>query len=287
MSTPVLYDVPGPAARRRALISALVAGAVLLALLALVVQRLADNGQFEGDKWSSLFDPSDDRFELVWKRLGAGIRLTLEAAGLAILFSLAIGTVLAVLRLTLGRWARLPVVLLIELLRGVPVVIAIFFASRVLPAYDIDLDTLWYLVIGLTAYNCVVIAEIIRAGVNALPSGQQEAALAVGLTRLQALRLVQLPQAVRVMLPALISQLVVVLKDTSLGAIILYPETLRTAQILIQNLKNPIQMYLVIALLFIAVNYAISRLATYVERRLSRPATARGVRAVAPAATGE
>jgi glutamate transport system permease protein len=125
-------------------------------------------------------------------------------------------------------------------------------------------------VIGLTVYNAAVIAEIIRSGVLALPSGQMEAAYAVGLTRGQTMRLVQLPQAFRIMLPALISQLIVVLKDTSLGFIILYPELVRTGGIIVQNLRNPIPTYLVIGAIFVLVNYALSRLAVFVERRLSK-----------------
>jgi len=141
----------------------------------------------------------------------------------------------------------------------------------VLPELGLDLASLWYLVIGLTGYNAVIIAEIVRAGVASLPRGQTEAAYAIGLTRWQTMREVLLPQAVRVMLPALISQLVVVLKDTSLVAVLGgYTELLRQGQLIIQNLGNPIQVFFVVALLFVVINYALSRLAVYVERRLSR-----------------
>ena len=125
-------------------------------------------------------------------------------------------------------------------------------------------------VIGLTAYNAVVIAETVRSGVVSLPRSQVEAASAIGLTRGQSLRLVQLPQSFRIMLPALISQLVVVLKDTSLGFVILFPEAISFARIAIQTLSNPLQLYFVIAVLFIAINYLLSRFAQWVERRLSR-----------------
>jgi glutamate transport system permease protein len=266
----VLYDEPGPRAKRRILVVSLVAAVLVVVLLWVVYRRLDDNGQFASERWSSLLSPGDDRFQRVWEILWDGIKNTLQAAFFAIVFSLVIGTVLAVVRLSLGTYARLPVVGLIELLRGIPVVIMIFFVWRILPEWGIDLSLVWYLVIGLTLYNSVVISEIIRAGVLSLPRGQTEAGLAVGLTRLQTLRLIQLPQAFRVMLPALISQIVVVLKDTSLGFVILFPETLRTANILIQTLKNPIQMYAVIAALFIVVNYLLGKLAEWVERRLSR-----------------
>ena len=116
----------------------------------------------------------------------------------------------------------------------------------------------------------MVIAEIIRAGVVSLPNGQIEAARAVGLTEGQAMRVVLLPQAFRIMLPALISQLVVILKDTSLGFVISYEETIRVGGQLIQNLHNPLQVYAVLAAVFIAINYSLSRLATYLERRMSQ-----------------
>ncbi len=266
----VLYDEPGPRTRRRILIGSLVALVLLLAMAYLVYRRLDEQGQFAAALWAPLFDPNDPLFPQVWRLLWQGLQNTLKAAALAMVFSLVIGTLLAVSRITSAAWYRWAIVGLIELLRGIPVVIAIFFASRVLPELGVDLPLLWFLVIGLTAYNSVVIAEIIRAGVAALPKGQTEAAYAIGLTRGQTLRLILLPQAFRIMLPALISQLVVVLKDTSLGAFISYEELLRTGNIIVQNLANPIQTYLLVAAIFIIINYLLSKLAVYAERRLSR-----------------
>lgn len=270
----VLYDAPGPRTRRRILIGSVVAGVVLALTVGVVVLRLADQDQFAPDKWSALFNPADADFADLWRLLGGGLRNTLTAAILAIVLSLVIGTLLAVTRITAHPTWRWGVVGVIEVLRGIPVVMLIFFAARVLPEVGVDLSLMWYLVIGLTAYNAVVIAEIVRAGVASIPRGQSEAASAIGLTRGQTLRLVLLPQAFRIMLPALISQLVVVLKDTSLGFIISYEELLRRGQFAIQNLQNPLQLYLVIALIFIAVNYGLGRLAGYAERRVSRSSPA-------------
>ena len=267
--TSVLFDAPGPRARRRVLIGSVAAGVVLAGVAGLIAQRLADNGQFDDAMWSPLLNPSDAHFGPLWRLLWGGMRATLAAAVLAVAFSLVLGTLMAVTRITARPWYRWLVVTVIELLRGVPVVMAIFFASRVLPEVGVDLSLLWYLVIGLTAYNSVVIGEIIRAGVAALPRGQTEAAYAIGLTRWGALRLILLPQAFRIMLPALISQLVVILKDTSLGAFISYEELLRRGNFAVQNLGNPLQLYLLIGALFIAVNYGLGRLAVLVERRVS------------------
>ncbi len=275
----VLYDAPGPRARRRILIGSVIAGLVFLALGYVVYRRLDKQGQFESAKWSPLVNPSNPLFRQIWKLIWEGLAATLAAAAWAVVFSLVLGALLAVTRITAARWWRWLVVAFIETFRGLPVVIAIFLAARVLPELGVSLSLMWYLVIGLTAYNSVVIAEIIRAGIASLPRGQAEAAQAIGLSTGQTLRLVLLPQAVRVMLPALVSQLVVVLKDTSLGAFISYLELLRTGSLIVQNLNNPIQTYLLIGTIFILINYALSKLATWTERRLGR-----GRRAITQAA---
>ena len=292
-SANVLYDAPGPRARRRAWIGGAIATVALLLLIALVVKRLADQGQFDGKLWGPIVNPSDENFRLVWQLLGRGVLATLTAAVLAIAFSLVIGTVIGVARMMLGRWSRLPIVGLIDLLRGLPVVITIYFASRVLPELGVNLtgmpggQGLWFLVIGLTAYNSVVIAEIIRAGVASLPRGQNEAALAVGLTPGASMRLVLLPQAVRVMLPALISQIVVILKDTSLAAVLgLYTELLRQGNLIALNLDNPIQILSVVGVIFILINYGLGRLATWVDQRSMRKTQPKHIEVPAEAGLG-
>lgn len=275
-SDTVLYDVPGPRARRRHMIGAIVAGVVALGAVALVLIRLNEQGQFASELWAPLVNPSDENFAAVWALIGDGFVNTMKAAVLSILFSLALGTVIGVARLMLGKWTRMPIVGFIELLRGLPVVISIFFASRVLPDLGVNLsgwpggEGLWFVVIGLTAYNSVILAEILRSGVNALPKGQREAAAAVGLNDLQTMRLILLPQAVRIMLPALISQLVVILKDTSLAAVLgIYPELLTSAKYIYLNLNNPIQALFVVGAIFVLVNWSLSRLAAWVEHRMS------------------
>ncbi|MEV0729101.1 amino acid ABC transporter permease [Polymorphospora sp. NPDC050346] len=290
----VLYDSPGPRARRVTLIVSAVV-TVLLAIGAyfLVYRPLDEKGQFDLELWGPLLDPSNEVFSLVWARLLEGFQATLIAAVLAIITSLIVGTALAVLRVELKALMKrrfvgqsrpvaialrtLTVVLngitrfCVEVFRGLPVVVTIFFVATALPDLGLDLGSiLWYLVIGLTLYNSVVIGEILRSGMEGLPGGQREAAEAIGLSSFATIRLILLPQAFRIMLPALISQLVVVLKDTSLGFIISYEEVLRVSSFVISNLENPIQVYFVVAVIYIAVNYALSKLAEYVQRRLAR-----------------
>jgi glutamate transport system permease protein len=276
----VLYDAPGPRARRRALIGTVIASLLLLGLIGLAVKRLADEGQFSMELWGPFIDPNNDSFDEVWSLLRRGLVATLVAAALAIVLSLAVGTALGTARIMLGRGARIPVIGFIELFRGLPVVITIFYIWQVLPELGVNVgplpgsEGLWYLVIGLALYNSVILAEILRAGVAALPKGQGEAARAVGMTEGQVMRTVLLPQAFRIMLPAVISQLVVVLKDTSLAAILgLYIELLRRGNLIGGLLDNPIQALTVVGLIFILINYGLSRVAVWMERRLSRSST--------------
>jgi glutamate transport system permease protein len=263
----VLYDNPGPRTRRIILIGSVVAGLLVLAgLYSFVYKPLDDKGQFAKEKWAPLVDPSNAQFDQVWQRLGEGFQNTLIAAAMAIVASLVLGTGLAVLRFRLSELARGPrgtspgrrallglawvlnliSKVFVEFFRGLPVLLTIYFVARILPESGINLSTRLYLVIGLALYNMVVIGEILRSGMASLPPGQKEAADASGFSGLQTIRIILLPQAFRIMLPALISQIVVVLKDTSLGFIISYEEALRIGGQIIQVLSNPIQVYVVI-----------------------------------------
>jgi glutamate transport system permease protein len=276
-SQSVLYDAQGPRARRRTAIGTGIAVLVLGGMAYVVIRRLAEEGQFTMEKWGPLINPSDETFDAVWRLIGEGIVNTLKAAAIAMLLSVVLGTLIAVARLSLGRTGRIPLIGLVEVLRGLPVVVLVYFGVRVLPDIGVDLrslpggQALWGLVIGLTAYNMVIFAEVVRAGVESLPRGQREAALATGLTNGQTMRIVLLPQAFRVMLPALISQLVVVLKDTSLVTFVAnYDELLSQGERIRRILDNPIQTFFVIGLIYIAMNYTLGRLAQYIQKRQAR-----------------
>ncbi|MGY1772163.1 amino acid ABC transporter permease [Blastococcus sp. SYSU D00813] len=273
----VLYDAQGPRGRRRTLIGTVVALLVLAGLVFLAVRRLVDREQFTMEKWGPLIDPDNEAFDAVWRLIREGIVNTLKAAAVAMVLSVVLGTLIAVARLSLGRVARIPLIGFVELFRGLPVVVLVYFGARVLDDVGVDLSGLpggqvfWGLVIGLTAYNMVVFAEVIRAGVASLPRGQREAALATGLTNGQTMRLVLLPQAFRVMLPAIISQLVVVLKDTSLVTFVAnFDELLSQGESIQRNLDNPIQTFFVVAVIYVAINYTLGKLAEFVQRRQQR-----------------
>ncbi len=257
----VLYDVPGPKARRRSLIGGTIGTAVVVAAAVAVVLRLASRGQFEAEKWKPFQDPD------ILEALGKGVLATLKAAGLAIALALVLGALLAVGRLAGARPVRLVSTGVVELFRAIPLVLLIlFFFFR----FGDTLGRYGALVGALALYNGAVLAEVFRAGILAVPRGQSEAAAALGLRRSQTMRLILVPQAVRTMLPAIVAQCVVALKDTALGFIIAYPELLRTGQLIYNGFFNIIPTALVVAAIYVAMNLLLSRLAIWLERRQSR-----------------
>jgi len=264
--TSVLFDAPGPRARRRHLVIAVVGSLAIIGLLALVVRALATKGQFTAAKWSPFLEP------VTWTSyLLPGLRATLVAAFFSVILSMVFGILLGMGRLSQLAPVRAACGVFVEFFRAVPVLMMMLFAYYVfLFGIQISGEALPLLgvIAGLTFYNSSVIAELIRAGVGSLPNGQREAGLAIGLTPFATLRLVLLPQAITIMLPSIVSQLVVILKDSALGFLILYPELVRSGQTLASLEGNLIPTFIVIAAIFIIINYLLTRLAHYLERRL-------------------
>lgn len=270
--TSVLYDLPGPKARRRNLLLGVLATAGIIALIAFVGYKFADTGQFESRKWEQF------QYASVQRELLTGLWATLKAAGIAAVLALLFGAVFAGARLS-DKWIlRAPATFVVELFRAIPLLILIFFGYYVPLQYGWSIDKLWALVIGLMLYNGSVLAEIFRAGINAVPYGQTEGAYAIGLRKNQVLRLILLPQAFRSMLPAIVSQLVVLLKDTALGFIITYPELLFVGKQIGGRLPFGlpyVPTYLIVGAIYISICGLLSILAWWLQKRLSRlPRTA-------------
>jgi glutamate transport system permease protein len=266
MSEAVLYDAAGPRGRRRILVGSVVGGVLVALVIGVAIARLASKGVFEAERWQVL--TRQDLLELIGRGLGA----TLRAAALAMVLAMAVGGLLAVARLSRRRWLATAAGAWVELFRGLPLLLLILFLFLGLPAAGVTISTFWALVGGLTLYNSAVIGEIFRAGILSLPRGQTEAAYAIGLRRGQTLRMILIPQAVRRMLPALISQLVTLLKDTSLGFVIAYAELLRVGRNAVEFLggRYSIPVYTAIAVVYIAVNASLSLLARWLDRRTRR-----------------
>lgn len=263
--TSVLYDAPGPKARLRSRLIAVLALVVIAAVLVWVILSMQQRGIFD-ERWKVFYDPSKGQSAAdVWTSLLVrGLGATLIAAVIAAPIALLLGVGAVMLRTSTNRVISVLANAVIEFFRGLPVVLVMLF---VLLAFGVP--ALWAVVAGLVIYNTAIFAEILRAGVVALPKGQREAGLAVGMSPFQTFRMIQLPQAVRSMLPSLISQLVVLLKDSSLGFIVGYVELLRVIN---QNVNffGPdylFPLFFVGAAIYIAINMALSRVATWLERR--------------------
>lgn len=257
----ILFGAPTPQAR--ALTRRVSTGAVLLllALAAAVVWRFHDAGQFEARLWKFFAWPS------TWAFLAEGLLGTMASAAMAALIALALGLVLMVGRLARPRLVRWPAVAAIEFLRGTPTLLLIYVCFLVLPSLGLKFSTYWMLTLPVGLSTAAVVAEVYRAGVLAVPRGQTEAARSLGLTEAQVFFSVVFPQALRYIVPALVAQLVIVVKDTTFGYVVTYGELMQNAKVLIANYHSLVPVYLVTAALYCLVNYTISR----ASRRLGRP----------------
>lgn len=264
MNDTVLADALGPRGRRRVLVGSILASVVILGIVAIGIKRFNDNGQFAEEKWRPLTQWSVLKFYL------GGLGNTLKAAGAAMVIALIVGGLVALARLARTAPIRWVASLYVEFFRGMALYLLILFCWLGLPRLGIRLDVYWYLVIGLAVYNSAVLAEVFRAGILSLDRGQSDAAAAIGMRYWQSMGLVVVPQAIRRMLPAIISQLVTLLKDTSLGVLIFYEELLRRSRLTYEFFQNPVMAVALVALFYIAVNYALSRVAVRLEARQRR-----------------
>jgi glutamate transport system permease protein len=269
MSADVLFDAPGPRARRR---HAILSGFGLLVVIGLVyiaVRKMQDANQLHAEMWKPFVT---DRS--VWRDyLLQGLWGTFKAALISIVFAGIFGLVFGVGRLSQVAPIRWVCSVVVEFFRAVPVLIMMIASYGVYSrsgVFSPETAPLAGVVTGLTLYNGSVIAELVRSGVFSLPKGQSEAGLSIGLTPPQVLRSIQLPQALTAMLPALVGQLVVILKDSALGYAITYQELLNWSKTLGSAFANTVPAYIVCALLFIIINYSLTVLAARVERRLSK-----------------
>ncbi|MGV9801703.1 ABC transporter permease subunit [Mycobacterium sp. NPDC003449] len=268
MSASVLFDAPGPRARVRNAVMTALTVVIAVALIGFVLFQLWTKGQLQAAKWQPFLTAD------LWRTyVLPGVQGTLTAAAVSIVLALALGLVLGV-----GRLAPVPPIrwlcaTVVEFFRAVPVLIMMIFAYFLYAVYDVFPSkhlALAGVITGLTLYNGAVIAEIVRAGINSLPRGQREAALSLGMSWGQTMRLILLPQAITAMLPVLVSQLVVVLKDTAIGYQITFVEMVRQGTNIGSSYSNYLPALIVIAVLMISVNYALSAFATRIERRLRR-----------------
>ncbi|MEZ3181909.1 amino acid ABC transporter permease [Streptomyces pimonensis] len=267
----VLYDAQGPRAKRRNIIFTVVFLVALAALLWWVFSTLDDKGQLEWPLWEPFLTGTEAWSIYIWP----GLQNTLKAAVLAVLIAMPLGALLGIARLSDHVWVRVPAGIVVEFFRAIPVLVLMIFGLALFAEYT-DVSSadrpLYAVVTGLVLYNASVLAEIVRAGILSLPKGQSEAAMAIGLRKGQLMRGILLPQAVTAMLPAIVSQLVVIVKDTALGgAVLTFPELLASANTMSGYYgANVIASFTVVAVIFIALNFALTTFAGWLEARLRR-----------------
>jgi len=268
----VLYDAPGPKARQRSVLISIVGIIGLVALFGWAIWRLAQPqvavngnvtpGMFDASRWDVL-----DRAD-VWLIIGKGVWYTLRAAAVAIAGALAIGVLFAFGRLAQSALIRVPVTILLEFFRGMPVLLMMLFILLVAST-----GAFWAVVIALAVYNGAIIGEALRAGILSLNKGQREAGLSIGLTPVRTRLLIEFPQAFRQMLPILLAQLVVLLKDTSLGYIVAYGELAATIRNLTNFFGNRYQFtfWVIAIVIYLIINLTVS----WIGRRVAAATAAK------------
>ncbi len=259
-----IYDEPGPRARRRIRMASGVVVVLLAILVALGLHQFAATGQFDPSHWTPFGQL------VVWRYLGVGLLGTLQSAGVVAVLGAPLGALLAFGRLSTIRPVRWLCTTYIEVARTVPVLLLIYLMLFGLPQLGINAPVLWKMAIPLTFVSSAVFAEIVRAGVISLPKGQSEAALSLGLRKRQATRHVILPQALRNVSPSLLTQLVSLLKDTTLGYIVAYTDLLYRGQLLTSFLNQLIPTYLVVAGIYLTVSGSLTALAWHLQKRIGR-----------------
>lgn len=258
-----LFEEPGPKARARIRIATVISLMALSALLVLMVRQFYITGQLESRYWSFFL-----KFT-TWRFLGMGLLGTVEAATIGGILALLVGFILMLGRLSKFKALNAVSIVIIEFTRGVPTLLFIYFFFLVVPQFGIKMTALWKVVIPVALSACGIVAEVLRSGVNAVPKGQREAAISLGLSEGSTFIKVILPQAIRYVIPALISELVIVVKDTTFAYVVSFPDLMQNAKVLISNYDALLPVYLVVAIIYIIINYLLNRLSLFIAAKMN------------------
>lgn len=257
-----LYEAPGPRTRRLMVAGTVVTGILVIIGIGLVIRQFYVTGQLAPRYWTFLAQPT------TWRYLLQGFRGTVSVALTAGVLSLLLGLVLMLGRTSGIRPLSALCRVVTDFFRGVPSLLLIYFFFLAVPQYGIRLSSFWMIALPVTLAASGVLAEVLRAGVNAVPRGQVEAALSLGMRRGRIMFKIVLPQAIRFVIPSLISQLVVVVKDTTVAYVVSYPDLMQNARVLITNYDALVSMYFTVAIVYILLNYAINKLSGFVAERM-------------------
>lgn len=256
-----LYEAPGPKTRRRIAIATAISLVILAVLVFIVIRRFYRTGQLNAKYWSFFTRHT------TWKFLGRGLAGTLEAALAAGVVSFVLGFVMMLGRISTSKAARGISTVLIEFTRGVPTLLFIYFFFLVVPQLGLKLSAFWKIVLPVAISAAGVVAEVLRSGVNAVPKGQREAALSLGMRGRSVFLKVVFPQAIRYVIPALISELVIVVKDTTFAYVVNFPDLMQNAKVLISNYDALLPVYLVVAVIYIFINYLLNKASVFIAKR--------------------
>ena len=265
-----LYESPGPMTRRCVAAFTAVALILLGLLLFLIVRQFALQGQLEPRYWDFFLKWS------TWRYLGTGLLSTLKAALTAAVIAIALGFLMMRGKLRRFRPVHWLCVALIEFTRGVPTLLLIYFFFLVIPRMGIAIGAFWRITLPCAISASGIIAEAFRAGVNAVPAGQTEAGLSLGLSDLRVFYQIVFPQAIRFVIPSLISELVIVLKDTTFAYVVSYADLMQNAKVLITSHDSLVSVYLVVAVIYILINYGLNKLSDRMARGAKKPAADAG-----------
>lgn len=257
-----IYEKPGPKAERKIKIATGLSLIVLAVLIGVIIRQFYVTGQLSPRYWSFFLRIT------TWRFLGVGLLGTIEAAAIGGVIALAAGFILMVFRISSIRLLKLLSGLIIEFTRGVPTLLLIYFFFLVVPQFGIKMAALWKIVLPVAISASGTVAEVFRSGVNAVPKGQREAAISLGLSERRTFILVILPQAVKYVIPALIAELVIVVKDTTFAYVVNFPDLMQNAKVLISNYDALLSVYLVVAVIYIIINYLLNRLSMFIAGKM-------------------
>ncbi|MBR3226018.1 MAG: amino acid ABC transporter permease [Atopobiaceae bacterium] len=256
-----LYEAPGPKTRRRTAIGTVVSLVLLAVGIFFAIRQFYITDQLNERYWSFLLEWT------TWRFLLEGLWGTIQVAIVSGIISMLLGLLLMLGRIGHNKVLSVICRVLTDLFRSLPSLLLIYFFFLVIPKYGIRMPSFWMLTIPISLAASGVLAEVFRAGVNAVPKGQTEAAMSIGLTHGKIVRKIILPQALRIVIPSLVSQLVVVVKDTTVAYVVSFPDLMQNARVLISNYDALVSMYFVVAIIYILINYAINQLSIYLAHR--------------------
>ena len=256
-----LYEPPGPKMRKKIVLATIISLAALAALVVVIIRQFYITGQLDARYWSFFTRAT------TWKFLGRGLVGTLEASVVAGIVAFAAGFLLMLGRISSVKVVRGISIALIEFTRGVPTLLLIYFFFLVAPQFGLKLPPLWKIAAPVAISACGVVAEVLRSGVNAVPKGQREAALSLGMRNGKVFFKIVFPQAIRYVVPSLISELVIVVKDTTFAYVVNFPDLMQNARVLITNYDAMLSVYLLIAVIYIIINYLLNKASAMVAKR--------------------